>query len=117
MKWLLGFVVLFALALAVLLVPVQGRTLWSRGAAREVAQLVAHGLRSGWDAVVSIGGEHPRPTRPIRAHSAHKPAVQSTPWAQTSARKSRDGIVAQAPKEKLQADDRAALDKLVSASR
>jgi hypothetical protein len=113
MKLLLGFVVLSGLALAVLFVPVQGRTLWSRGAAREVAQFVAHGLRAGWDKVASLGAEqHSRPTRPPRAHPVRKPGLVQAP-----ARKSRDNIVAQAPKEKLQPDDRAALDKLVSASR
>ncbi|HEY2030399.1 MAG TPA: hypothetical protein VGH20_14435 [Myxococcales bacterium] len=110
MKLLLGFVLLTALALAVLFVPIQGRTLWSRGAAREVAQFVAHGLRSGWDAIASLGEEHARPTRPGRIRPARRQTVAEV-------RKSRDGIVAQPPKEKLQADDRAALDKLVSAAR
>lgn len=112
MKWLLGFVLLFSLALAVLFVPVQGRTLWSRGAAREVAQFVAHGLRAGWDAVASIGSKEAKPTRPGRTHPVRKQSP-----GQASARKSRDGIVAQPPKEKLPAEDRDALDKLVSASR
>ena len=112
MKLLLGFVFLCALAFAILLVPIQGRTLWSRGAAREAAQFVAHGLRSGWEAIASVGQEHTRPTRPGRVRAARKQA----PQAAAEMRKSREGIVAQAPKEKLQAEDRDALDKLVSAA-
>jgi hypothetical protein len=110
MKWLLGFVLLTILALAVLFVPVQGHTLWSRGAAREVAQFVAHGLRTGWDALASLGSDHPRPTRTTPPSHA-----QRTRRAQAAAppRTSRDGIVAQPPKESLQADDRAALEKLL----
>src|SRR3954470_15684826 len=69
MKWLLGFCIVMALAAAVLFVPVGGKTLWSRGAARQVALLVARGLRSGWDALASIDGNHRVATRAAPAHS------------------------------------------------
>lgn len=106
MKWLVGFFVLMGLVVAVLFVPVEGRTLWSRGAGREVAQFVAHELRAGWDAITSLGSEQKRPPRSVHTRRSRK---AQTPPARTGP----DGIVAQPPKEKLEAQDRAALDRLL----
>jgi hypothetical protein len=122
MKWLLGLMLFFALAMAVLLVPIEGRTLWSRGAVREVAQFVAHGLRAGWDAVGSLSKE----ARPA-SHALVTPARQPTrsavrrraaePQTTPGPRTSREGIVQQAPKETLHAEDQAALDNLITHAR
>jgi len=113
MKWLLGLMLFFAFAMAVLLLPIQGRTLWSRGAVREVARFVAHGLRSGWDAIASLSKDHAQPTHAPPAHSP-KRKVQT---AATAPRTSREGIVQQPPKETLQPRDQAALQDLIAHSR
>jgi hypothetical protein len=113
MKWLLGLMLFFALALAVLLVPIQGRTLWSRGAVREVAHFVAHGLRAGWDAIAQLGKDHAQSTHAPVAHSP-KRKVQT---AAAAPRTSREGIVQQPPKETLQPQDQAALQDLIAHSR
>ena len=116
MKWLLGLILLVALAAAALLVPIQGRSLWDRGAVREVARFTAHGLRAGWNAIASSGKQHPQPTRTPPAHS---PKPKPTAKAQASAppRTSRDGIVQQPPKETLKPADQQALDDLIRHSR
>jgi hypothetical protein len=116
MKWLLGLMLLLALAMAVLLLPIQGRTLWSRGAVRVVAQFAAHGLRAGWDAVASLGKERGEPTHAPPAHSP-RPPVRKTQAASGSPRTSREGIVQQTPKETLRAQDQAALESLIAHSR
>jgi hypothetical protein len=117
MKWLLGLMLFFALALAVLLVPVQGRTLWSRGAVREVAHFAAHGLRAGWDAVASLSKDHGQPTHAPPAHSPKTAARKVQTAAATPSRTSREGIVQQPPKETLQPQDQAALQDLIAHSR
>jgi hypothetical protein len=116
MKWLLGLMLCFGLALAVLLVPIRGRTLWSRGAVRGVAQFVAHGLRSGWDAIASLSKDRGQPAHPAPAHSQRPPA-RKPQTAAASQRTSREGIVQQPPKETLQPRDQAALQDLIAHSR
>ena len=112
MKWLIGFCLLMAMALAVLFVPVGGKTLWSQGAGREVARFVARGLRAGWDALASIDAvakpdkAHPVSTRAPPAHSQKPRKVAG-----------RDGILPQPPKEKLPSEDKEALRKLIEDSR
>ena len=105
MKLLLVLVIVSALAAAVLFVPVQGGTLWSRGAAHQVGRLVAHGLRASWDAIADE-----MPARPAVRRAASRSKAQP-------ARANRDGIVPQAPREALEATDKAALDRLVTQSR
>ena len=70
----------------------------TRGVAKNVARMTAHELRVAWDWV-----------------TAPQPAASKTPPARKAAarRVSREGIVAQPPKEKLSPDDKAALDKLI----
>jgi hypothetical protein len=118
MKWLLGFMLLAALVLAVLLVPIQGKSLYARGAVREVAHFVAHGLRAGWDAVAAASSnkDHPQSTRAATAHSQKaKPAAK--PQASAAPKTSREGIVQQPPKENLKAADQEALKNLIVNSR
>ena len=100
MKWLLALALVGAAGVALLYVP-----------PRQAALATAHGLRAGWDWLSSLG---PHPT----AAAARPPAKKKAPQAQASVgkRTSREGIVAQRPKETLQASDRAALDSLVRRS-
>jgi hypothetical protein len=116
MKWLLGLFFLLALITATLLVPIQGRSLWSRGAVREVAHFVAHGLRAGWDEVASLSKAHQQPTRAPTTHSP-KPKPTAKAQASTAPRTSREGIVQQPPKESLKPSDQQALDNLIRQSR
>jgi hypothetical protein len=108
MKLLLALAFLCALAAAVLLVPIQGGRLWSRGAAGQVGRLVAHGLRASWDAIAD--------EKPAR-RSVRRVASKSRPQGIPGARANRDGIVPQPPREELEATDKAALDLLVTQSR
>jgi hypothetical protein len=112
MKWLLGLMLFSALVVTALLVPIQGRSLWARGAVREVAHFVAHGMRAGWDAFATVSKGHQQPTH---APATHSPKPKPTAKAQASAapRTSREGIVPQPPKEKLGNDDKAALEALL----
>jgi hypothetical protein len=115
MKWLLGLILIVALIAAALLAPIQGRSLWSRGAVREVAHFVAHGLRAGWDAMAS-NKDHPKPTRTPPAHSP-KPKPPAKAQASAAPRTSREGIVQQQPKENLKPSDQQALQDLIAHSR
>ena len=122
MKAFLIFVGCAGLAAAALFAPICGRSFWTRaqerGLPRAAARLAAHGLRAGWDSLASLkhgasssggsGGEpghSPRPLSRREQANAAQPALH---------RASREGIVAQPPKEKLEQADRAALDKLVA---
>lgn len=116
MKWLLGLFLIVALITAALLVPIQGRSLWSRGAVREVAHFVAHGLRAGWDAVAT-NKNHPQPTRPPPAHSPKPKPATAKAQAAAAPRTSREGIVQQPPKETLKPADQQALGDLIRQSR
>ena len=68
----------------------------------------AHGLRAGWDWIAALGHEGKQtPETPVHSppkHASRKAMARST---------SREGIIAQPPKEKIAGSDRAALDALV----
>lgn len=98
MKWLLALMLIGAAAAALLFVP-----------PRKAALATAHGLRAGWTWLSSLGPH--RPSQPTTAQPAKRKAQ-----AAAAKRASREGIVAQRPKENLQAGDRAALDALVHRS-
>ena len=105
-KTLLTFLILCGLVAGALFAPIGGRTLWrraqERGVPRAVARSAAHGLRLAWDWVAALqppAHPLPHPSRKAQAAAAH--------------RVSREGIVAQPPKEKLSTSDKAALDRLV----
>jgi hypothetical protein len=98
-----------------LFVPVGGKTLWVRAdVPRSAARLTARGLRAGWDAIVGLG---PHPASP--AHPPHSPPVAAAKKNNFFSARApgRGGIVPQPPKEKLQKDDRVALEKLVARGR
>ena len=97
MKWLLALMLVGAAAVALWFVP-----------PRKAALATAHGLRAGWTWLSSLG-----PRRPAQATA---PPAKRKAQAAVGKRASREGIVAQRPKEDLQADDRAALDALVQRS-
>lgn len=104
MKSFFVVVAVSGLLAAVLFAPVGGRSFWTRAQERGLpaaaARTAAHGMRAGWDFLV----HSPK-------HASRKAQAAA---AQTSIhRASREGIVAQAPKEKLEQTDRAALDALV----
>lgn len=92
MKTLLFFLLVCGIVLAALFAPLD-RT---RGVAKIVARHTAHGLRMAWDWVAAV--------QPPAKPPAKKAAAR---------RVSRDGIVAQPPKEKLSPSDKKALDTLV----
>ena len=130
MKALLLFVVLSAALAAALFVPLGGRSFWQRaqehGIPRAVARGTAHGLRATWDFLASLshGTDSPGspsgagPTAEGPAHSPrHASRKAQAAAAQPAHRTSREGIVAQPPKEKLGQSDRAALDDLVAHTR
>ncbi|MGZ6142974.1 MAG: hypothetical protein ACXWLM_06530 [Myxococcales bacterium] len=114
MKAFLIVVVAFGLAGAALFAPVCGKTMWARaserGLPREAAKLTARGLRATWDFV--FAQPHPGTTAQDPAHSPPRHASRKA-QAAPAHRVSREGIVAQPPKEKISRDDRAALDALV----
>ena len=102
MKWLLGLMLVGAVAFAVLCIP-----------PKTAARMTARGLRATWTWISSLGndppGEHaPRPPRATRKAQAAAPPQR---------RAGREGILAQPPREKLAPSDRAALDELVARSR
>jgi hypothetical protein len=114
---------LMLLAAAALLVPVSGRSFWSRAQERgipaAVARGVAHGMRATWDFVTSLGHDssEAQATRESPAHSPKHPSRKAqAAAAQPAHRAGREGIVPQPPKEKLERNDRAALDSLVAHS-
>jgi hypothetical protein len=102
MKWLLGLMLVGAVALAALCVP-----------PKVAARMTARGLRSTWTWISSLGDDGPRepPVKPRRATRRAQAA------ALPQRRAGRDGILPQAPREKLLPSDRAALDDLLERSR
>jgi hypothetical protein len=102
MKWLLGLMLVGAVAFAALCVP-----------PKTAARMTARGLRSTWEWLSSLGNEGApgSATRPPR-HSRKAQAA-----APPQRRAGRDGILAQPPREQLAPSDRAALDDLVERSR
>lgn len=101
------FVLLLALGLAAAaaLVPVAGKTMWARaeeaGLPKAAAKATAHGLRATWDFMFAEKREpHAPPRHASRKAQAH--------------RVSREGIVAQPPKERIDPRDRSSLDALLS---
>ena len=102
MKWLLALLLVGAAGVALLFVP-----------PRQAALATAHGLRAGLDWLSSLG-----PHRGATA-ATHAPPKHPSRKAQVAMAKraSREGIVAQHPKETLQPSDRDALDSLVRSSR
>lgn len=127
MKAFLVMILGFGLAWALLFTPVGGRSFWTRSQERgipaAIARGTAHALRAGWELLSSIG-EHsdpvPEPSREAQATRV-VPAKQPQRKVQAAAppghKASREGIVAQPPKEKLGDTDRAALNALVARSR
>ena len=118
------FALIFCLALAAaLFAPLAGRSFWQRsqehGIPRGIARGAAHGLRASWDFFASLShrtsSSGAQPTREPPAHSP-RPASQKA-QAASARRASREGIVAQPPKEKIVQSDRAALDDLVAHAR
>ena len=101
MKTLLCLLLLCGLVWAGLSVPVGGKTMWRRaqelGIPKAAARSTAHGLRMAWD---WVAGAQPVPAK-------------APPRKAAARRVSREGIVAQPPKEKLSPSDKAALDSLV----
>ncbi|MCA1826095.1 MAG: hypothetical protein ABR567_22595 [Myxococcales bacterium] len=100
MKTLFCFLLFCGLG-AGLLAPIAGRTMWQRaqerGIPKAVARSTAHGLRLAWDWVAGV-----------------QPATGKGPARKAAARRvSREGIVAQPPKEKLSPSDKDALDGLI----
>ena len=117
MKSLFVMLLVLGLLAGALFVPVGGRSFWARAQARglpaAVARGAAHGMRAGWDFVASLG-DHRQPTAEGTAHSPPKhPSRKAQAAAPGIHRASRDGIVAQAPKERIEQIDRSALDALV----
>ncbi len=123
MKAAFVLLLLIALGTAALLVPVSGRSFWSRAQERGIpaaaARGVAHGMRATWDFFSSLGHDFSgtQPTREPPAHSPKHPSRKAqAASAQPAHRAGREGIVPQPPKEKLERTDRAALDSLVAHS-
>ena len=126
MKAFLLVLVLSAALAAALFVPLEGRSFWQRaqehGIPRAMARDTAHGLRATWDFLASLShrtqSTGAQPTNETPAHSPrHASRKAQAASAQPAHRISREGIVAQPPKEKLQPADRAALDDLVARAR
>ena len=92
MKTLLLLLIVCGIVVAALFAPLD-RT---RGVAKDVARQAAHGLRRAWDWV-----------------AAQQPPAKVPPKKAAARRVSREGIVAQPPKEKLSPADKAALDTLI----
>lgn len=92
MKTLLFFFVVCGIVVAALFAPLD-RT---RGVAKIVGRQTAHGLRMAWDWVTAAQAPTKAPSKKAAAR-----------------RVSREGIVAQPPKEKLSPSDKSALDTLI----
>ncbi len=92
MKWILALFLIAAVGGAAMFVP-----------PKTAARMTARGLRATYDWLASLGPHDAtrqrRTSRKVQAATAH--------------RTSREGIVAQPPKEHLVQSDRAALDSLV----
>src|ERR1700674_2364554 len=126
MKAFFVSMLLFGLLCAALFLPVSGRSFCARAQEHRipaaVARGTAHGLRATWDFFASLDHRSDpsasQPTREQPAHSPRHPSRKAQPAAaQPVHRASREGIVAQPPKEKIEARDRVALDALVAHSR
>lgn len=129
MKAFFVVLILVAALAAALFVPLGGRSFWQRaqahGIPRAIARGTAHGLRAGWDFLASLshrtGSPESPAAQPTREPPAHSPRHASrkaqAATAQPVQRTSREGIVAQPPREKLGQSDRAALDDLVAHAR
>ena len=108
MKFLLLLLILAGFAFAL---PIGGKTLWQRGeeagVPKQVAHLTARGLRATWDFMTAAPHGDRTSERPV-----HSPPRHASRKAQARG-VSREGIVAQPPKEKLSPKDRAGLDSLV----
>ena len=76
-----------------------------RNAARSAARLTARGLRATWEWLDSLDAGREPAQRALPARRVSRKAQARTA--------SREGIVPQQPKEKLQPSDRAALDTLL----
>lgn len=121
MKAFLLLALLCALAVAALFMPVGGRSFLvrahQRGIPAAIARAAAHALRSGWDALASLGDDGAsRTTRRTGQPPKWAARKVQAAWGPVH-RTSREGIVPQPPKEKLADSDRAALDALVAQSR
>lgn len=124
MKFLIGVVLVLTLCAGALLWPVAGRSVWARaeerGIPRAAARMAARGLRSAWD-LVSRHSPPKAASAPTHGAPAHSPPRVATAQrtgtgthASGEAHGGPDRIVAQPPKEKLGAQDRADLQKLIA---
>ena len=126
MKAFFVTILLFALLCAALFLPVSGRSFCARAQEHRIpaalARGTAHGLRATWDFLTSLDHRADpsaaQPTQKQPAHSPRHPSLKAqAAAAQPVHRASREGIVAQPPKEKIEDRDRVALDALVAHSR
>lgn len=136
MKALIGTVLFCALVAGALCWPVNGRSFWQRagdrGLPRAAAQVAARGVRSAWSAIFHRAEPEPSAHAPLRpsprketarksvaaAHLAQGTAIPvhvAGLGAPEAAPAGPDRIVAQPPRERLQQDDRAGLEKLLRA--
>ena len=121
MKLLLAIALVLALCAGALFWPVSGRSFWTRASERGLpqatARMAARGLRSAWDLVARHSAPPPPATHGVPAHSAQRLAAapRKTPDTRSAIepRGGPDHIVAQPPREKLGAQDRAGLEKLI----
>jgi hypothetical protein len=117
MKGFLIFVLLTGLVAAALFAPIGGRSFCVRahehGIPRAAALATAHGLRSAWDWLGSLGHPAAGGTRDGPAHSPRHASRKAQAAQPPGPRASREGILAQPPKERLESADRAALDALI----
>lgn len=102
MKWLLGLMLVGAVAFAATCVP-----------PKTAARMTARALRSTWSWLSSLGNDAPREHVARQQRATRK--AQAAPAPQRRA--GREGILLQPPREKLAPADRAALDELVERSR
>jgi hypothetical protein len=102
MKWLLGLMLVGAVAFAALCVP-----------PKTAARMTARGLRSTWEWLSSLGDEGPRES-PARLPRRSRKAQAAAP---PQRRAGREGILQQPPRENLAPSDRAALYDLLERSR
>jgi hypothetical protein len=122
MKAFFFTMLLFGLLGAALFLPVSGRSFCARAQEHRipaaVARGTAHGLRATWDFLTSLDRRADPAQREQPAQSPrHPPRKAQAAAPQPVHRASREGIVAQPPKEKIEARDRVALDALVAHAR
>ena len=126
MKALIAVAIICALAAGALFWPLGGRSFWQRAGERGLphaaAQSAARGVRSAWDLLF----HHARPTpaapvnSPAKVRRSARAIPETAPLPETIPVRAAglagpDRIVAQPPKERLQANDRAGLEKLLRA--